>query len=69
MNVLQNQGPLSDVIMKLVFPYLSWEELLKTGDLVCRSWRGILLGDDVWRPVCDDMLTVRTDFVKIKYKT
>ena len=53
----QNQGP-SEVVMKLVLPYLDWEELLKTGDLVCKSWRDVLLGDDVWRPICDDMLKV-----------
>ena len=62
MNVLQNQGPLSDDIMKLVFPYLDLEEQLKTGDLVCRSWRDVLLGDGVWRPICDNNLKVRPSF-------
>lgn len=45
------QGP-SEVVMKLVFPYLHYSDLLKA-DIVCKTWRDVLVGDDVWRPVCD----------------
>ena len=47
-------GP-SEIVLKLVFPYLGWRQTIKS-ELVCKRWKSAAISDDVFRPLCDHEL-------------
>lgn len=50
---LQQQLEPSEVIVKLVLPFIEWKEVIQTEALVCKRWKAASESDDVWSPICN----------------
>jgi len=48
----------SEIILKLVFPYLPWNEIITSCELVCKKWNVTSTADAVWRSLCDNKINL-----------